>query len=124
MQQRPVPLTAGDGELGWVLGKQPPELRRVACNRCGDNAAIEARGIDVGFERTPALEAVFLGDVALGVVQPGGGIARTQLGQPRLGGLLQPVDMGESGQRLGHGTPSFSAPGVRGSRARKKEVSA
>ena len=44
--------------------------------------------------------------------------------QFRIFGLSEPVEIGIRGQRLRHGTPSFSAPGDRNSRARKKEMSA
>ena len=36
----------------------------------------------------------------------------------------EPVEIGVCGQSLRHGTPSFSTPGDRSSRARKKEMSA
>ena len=84
--------------------------------------AIES--VDMGLECTPALEAVVSRDVELSVMELCSRIVRTQLLQPLLGGLLQPIDVGMGGKRLGHGTPSFFAPGDRNSRARKKEMSA
>src|SRR5581483_8195655 len=87
------------------------------------HAAVEAEAVDAGLECAPAPEAIILGYGTLRLGEPRRGIAPAQLGQPLLCGLLQPVDVGLGGKRLGHGTPSFRAPGVRGSRARKKEMS-
>jgi hypothetical protein len=56
----------------------------------------------------------------LGLMQPGIGMAGAQLTKPLLGGLFEPVKIGIRGQSLRHGKPSFSAPGDRKSRARKK----
>ena len=97
------------------------ELFRITSRGSGNDLAVEARGIDVRLERAPAREAILTGDIELGLVELRGGIVSAQLGEPFLRSLLQPVDVGVGGKRLRHGTPSFSAPGVRSSRARKKE---
>src|SRR5882757_9405776 len=78
-------------------------------------------GIDMRLEGTPALEAIIIGDRELGLMQLGIGLRNVQLDKPMLGGFLKPIEIGIRGQRLRHGTPSFSAPGDRNSRARKKE---
>ena len=76
------------------------------------------------FEGAPALEAIVIGDRELRLMQLGIGLTSAQLGKPLLSGLSEPVEIGVCGQGLRHGTPSFSAPGDRNSRARKKEMSA
>ena len=112
-----LPVTA---ILRGCSRQQPVEIVRAALFGGGDDLAVEARRIDACLERAPARKAVVVGDRELRLVELRRGIARAQRGEPLLGGLLEPVDMGLRRKGLGHDTPSFSAPGVRGSRARKK----
>jgi hypothetical protein len=93
---------------------------RAALLGGGDDLSVEAQRIDARLQRTPTLEAVIIGDHELGLVKPCRRIVRAQRGKLLLRGLLEPVDVGLRRKRLGHDTPSFPAPGVRGSRARKK----
>jgi hypothetical protein len=79
---------------------------------------------DMRLECTPALEAVVVGNGELSVMQPCIRLRGTQASKPPFGGLPQPVEIGIRGQGLRHKTPSFSVPGDRNSRARKKEMSA
>jgi hypothetical protein len=124
VQQRSVPVAARDRDLAGMGGEQLGQRAGVAGGGRRDDLAVEALRIDARLERTPAREAVLLGDVELRLMQPGGRHAGAQRGQPLLGGLLEPIDVRLTrerlGQRVGHGAPSFSAPGVRSSRARKK----
>jgi len=80
--------------------------------RC-DDLAVEAQRIDMRLELAPACEAVIAGDLELRRMQLRLGTAGAHLLEPLLGGLLEPVEIRLRGKRLGHGTPSFEAPGVR-----------
>ena len=68
--------------LAGCSARSRPSSSRVAFDCRGDDPAVEAGGIDPHLERAPALEAVFLRDAALRLMQLCGWIARTQLGQP------------------------------------------
>src|SRR5215472_9886370 len=69
MQEGPVPFPAGDGVRARVPGEQPAELRRVACDRGCNDAAIEARRIHLRLEYTPAREAILQRHDVLGLAQ-------------------------------------------------------
>jgi hypothetical protein len=75
-------------------------------------------------ERTPALEAIIVGNGELGVMELCFRLRSAQSRKPLLGGFSQPIEIGIRGQGLRHDTPSFPVPGDRNSRARKKEMSA
>src|SRR5262249_31572048 len=87
-----------------------------------DQARIDR--FDMRLERTPALEAIVIGNGKLGVMQPCLRLRGAQSSKPLLGGFPQPVEIGIRGQGLRHKTPSFSVPGDRNFRTRKKEMSA
>src|SRR5437763_10075919 len=72
-------------------------------------------------ERAPALEAIVVGNGELRFIQLCIRFRGAQRGEPLLGGFPEPIEIGIRGQSLRHGTPSFSAPGDRNSRARKKD---
>ena len=80
--------------------------------------------VQMCFQGAPTLETVVVGDDALRLMQLGIRLGRAQRGKPLLGRLFEPVKIGIYGERQWHRTPSFFAPGDRGSRARKKEMSA
>ena len=103
-----------------VVRQQRIEIARTALLDGRDDLPIDALRVDMRLQRAPARKAVVPGDRELGLVQPGRGVARAQFVELLLGGLLQPVDMRLSRKCLRHDAPSFSAPGVRVSRARKK----
>src|SRR5688572_29597017 len=90
-----------------MLVEQLREPAGVAAERSGDDLAVEAHGIDVGFQGAPARKAVLPGDVELGLVQLGCRLVRAQVREPLLGGLLEPGEIGTWGKSLGHRTPSF-----------------
>src|SRR5262245_54344163 len=75
-------------------------------------------------EGAPTWKAIVVGDCELCLMQPRIRLRGAQCNEPLLGGFFQPVEIGVRGQSLRHGTPSFSTPGDRNSRARKKEMSA
>ena len=79
--------------------------------------------VDMRLERTPALEAVVVGDGALRLIQPDIRLCSTQRNKPLLGGLLQPVEIGICGRASGMGHLLSMCPAT-ASRARKKEMSA
>ena len=120
VQQGSAPLTADDADLGRIFGEQTLQAVRAPVKGGGDDLAVEAHRVDMRLERAPAREPVLPGNVQLGLMQLGAGVAPAQLRQPLLGGLLQPVDIGAGGKCFGHETPSLSAPGVRSSRAERR----
>ncbi len=103
-----------------MLRQQRVEFIRASLFGRRDDLTIEAPRIDMRFERAPAWETVVAGNCELGLVQLGRWIARAQFVKLLLGGFLEPIDMRLGRKSFGHDKPSSSAPGVRGSQARKK----
>src|SRR5262249_23659988 len=65
-----------------------------------DQARIDR--FDMRLERTPALEAIVIGNGKLGVMQPCLRLRGAQSSKPLLGGFPQPVEIGIRGQGLRH----------------------
>src|SRR5262245_60616611 len=109
-------------------GECPAHSVNVASAGCGKHAvavlAADREAIDMALQRTPAFEAVVVGDGKLGSMQGRSRVTCAQLGEPLLGGLFEPIKVGLGREGLRHDIPSFFAPGDRSSRARKKDVSA
>src|SRR5215510_6112959 len=110
VQERAVPGAARDGDFSRMLGEQVVEIFGAPLDGGGNDLAVKTERIDMRLEGAPAGKAVVACDLTLGLVEFCRRIARAQLGQPLLGGLLQPFNVGTRRKRLGHGTPSFSCP--------------
>jgi hypothetical protein len=70
----------------------------VTVARVVNQLAFHADGIDMRLERTPAGEAVLLGQLELRVGQLGGRVRSTQLVESALGLLAEPVQVGSLGE--------------------------
>jgi hypothetical protein len=96
MQQRPVPVAAGDGDLARMSCEQLVEIAGAAIRGGGDDLSVDARGVDMRLQGAPARETVVAGDRELRLVQLRRRVARAHRVELLLGCLLQPVDMGVS----------------------------
>src|SRR4030095_6773578 len=69
MQQRPIPLAAGNRDFSRMLRQQPVEVVRAALLGRSDNLAVETKYIDARLQRAPTWKAVLIGNGELGLVE-------------------------------------------------------
>ena len=89
-------------------------------------ASHRRQAVDMGLERAPAAEAIIMGNLQLGLMQPGIGMAGAELDKPLLGGFTEPVKIGIDRQSLGHGNLLSLRPAtaILGQERRKSQLSA
>src|SRR5205085_12472057 len=87
-----------------------------------EQLAVDAERVDVRLERTPARKAVLFGEIELCVSELGADVRRTQLVEPALRLLPEPLEIGRIRQRqrrgrrlrslFWHESPSFLGKGA------------